>query len=62
MKIFRMAALIFCLSSLAAITVCIFTDWNDRVYLPLALCLGAVGNAFHILSFKREKEEKGIKK
>ena len=62
MKIFRVAALILCLSSLAAVTVCIFTDWNDEVYLPLALCLGTLGNAFHILSFKRGREEKGIKK
>ena len=61
MKPLKISALVFCLASLAAIAVCIFTDWNDGLYLPLALCLGAVGNGINVFSDNRgngRREEK----
>lgn len=62
MKMLKISALVFCLASLAAIAVCIFTDWNDGLYLPLALCLGVVGNGINVFSDNhgkggREKEK-----
>ena len=62
MSFLRITALVLCLASLAAAAVCIFTDWNDGVYLPLALCLRAVGNALHILSARRRKTGKEAKR
>ena len=53
MRFAKITALVFCLASLAAIAVCIFTDWNDGLYLPLALCLGAVGNGINVFSDNR---------
>ena len=62
MKILRIAALTFCLAALAAITVCIFTDWNDDLFLPLGLALSAAGNILNILHCKRDVDEKeGVK-
>lgn len=61
MRFTKITALVFCLASLAAIAVCIFTDWNDGLYLPLALCLGAVGNGINVFSDNRgngRREEK----
>ena len=61
MKMLKISALVFCLASLAAIAVCIFTDWNDGLYLPLALCLSAVGNGINVFSDNRgngRREEK----
>ncbi|MCI6956856.1 MAG: hypothetical protein SPI15_10905 [Candidatus Faecousia sp.] len=55
MKLLRFAALVLCLAALGALAVCIFTDWNDELYLPLALCLGMAGNGINVLSASRKK-------
>ena len=46
MSMFRILALICCLAALAAILVCALTNWNDELFLPLALGLSAAGNIF----------------
>ncbi|MGN0799232.1 MAG: hypothetical protein ACI4NU_02245 [Christensenellales bacterium] len=58
MKILRIAALAFCTAALAAIAVCIFTDWNDDLFLPLGLALSAAGNILNILYNRKEIGEK----
>ena len=58
MKILRIAALAFCLAALAAIAVCIFTDWNDGLFLPLGLALSAAGNILNILYNRKENGKK----
>ena len=55
MKLLRIAALVLCLAALGALSVCIFTDWKDELYLPLALCLGMAGNGINVLSSGRKK-------
>ena len=61
MKILKIISLILCVAALGAVAICIFTDWNDGLYLPLALCLGAVGNGINVFSDNRgngRREEK----
>ncbi len=58
MNLLRIVALGLCLASLAAILICIFTDWNDGLCLPLGLCLSAAGNALNLLANRRDKHGK----
>ena len=58
MKLLRIAALGLCLAALAAILLCIFTDWNDSLFLPLGLCLSVVGNGLNLLANRRHKDGK----
>ena len=58
MRFAKITALVFCLASLAAIAVCIFTDWNDWLYLSLALGLSACGNFINFFSDRRAKNKK----
>lgn len=58
MKIMMIATLAFCLSALAAIAVCIFTDWNDDLFLPLGLALSAAGSIMNNLYSRKENGEK----
>ena len=58
MKFLRIAALAFCLAALAVIAICIFTDWNDDLFLPLGLALSAAGNIMNILYNRKENSEK----
>lgn len=53
MKLLNIAALALCLASLAALAVCIFTDWNDGLCLPLGLFLSAAGNLLNFLSGRK---------
>ena len=61
MKSLKIISLILCVAALGAVAICIFTDWNDGLYLPLALCLSAVGNGINVFSDNRgngRREEK----
>ena len=62
MKTLRFIALFFCLASLASLAVCIFTDWNDGLLLPLALCLSLAGNVLNILANRQDKSRKEMEK
>lgn len=53
MKLLNIAALALCLASLAALAVCIITDWNDGLCLPLGLFLSAAGNLLNFLSGRK---------
>ena len=52
---------LLCLLSLVCVSLCIFTDWNDSLFLILALTLSLVVNLWNVLRFRRKKsgEEKG---
>ena len=59
MKISCGIGLLLCLASLLSVTICIFTDWNDSLFLSLALGLSLVVNVWNVLRFwgKRSGEE-----
>ena len=58
MKTLRVAALVLCAAALAAIAVCIFTDWNDDLFLPIGLAASAAGNILNILYSRKENGQK----
>lgn len=47
--------LLFLLSALVCMGLCIFTDLNDGLFLPLGLGLCALGNLLNIL-YRRKDE------
>ena len=59
MKIEYLVGMFLCLAALVCLAVCLFTDWNDGLFLPLALCLAAAGNLISILRLGKEKKENG---
>ncbi len=59
MKMKYIAGMLLCLAALVCLAVCLFTDWNDGLLLPLALCLAAAGNLINILRLGKEKKENG---
>ena len=59
MKMKYIAGMLLCLAALVCLAVCLFTDWNDGLFLPLALCLAAAGNLINILRLEKEKKENG---
>ena len=58
MKIRRTISLVLCIAGLAAVLICILTDWNDALFLPLGIILSAVTNALNILIVRRTKVSK----
>ena len=49
MKLLWILSLLCCLAAVAAISLCVFTDRNDGLYLPLGLTLSLAGNALVFL-------------
>ena len=58
MKIIRTISLVLCIAGLAAVPLCLLTDWNDALFLPLGIILSAVTNALNILIARRTKVSK----
>ena len=58
MKVLRIVALVSCIFALAAIAICLCTDWNDEMFLYLALVLSAAGNLLNLLC-NRDKNGEG---
>lgn len=58
MNFLRMTALVLCFAALVAVAICIFTDWNDGLFLPLGLCLSVAANIFHTLADRHGKGRK----
>ena len=58
MKMLKIAAPILCLAAVGAIAICILTDWNDGLFLPLALILSAVGNLLNFLCVRKQNGER----
>lgn len=54
----RIVALMLCLMALASIAACIFTQWNDDLFLALGLALISAGNLLGILDGRRDKVKK----
>ena len=47
------------LTAAVFLALCIFTDWNDDVFLPVALCCTCVGSAISlIMQLKARKKGK----
>ena len=61
MKIFSIAAPVFLLFASIAVTLCLLTDWNDGLFLPIGLCMGTVGNICNFLSDRQCREIKEAK-
>ena len=49
MKLLRILSLLCCLAAVAAISLCVFTDRNDGLHLPLGLTLSLAENALVVL-------------
>ena len=49
--------MILCLAALISVTICIFTDWNDNLFLPLALGLSVAGNLLNVLILRKQGKE-----
>ncbi|MDD6966587.1 MAG: hypothetical protein PUK18_03655 [Firmicutes bacterium] len=58
MKLKHLIGMILCLAALASVTICMFTDWNDGLFLPLALGLSVAGNLCNVLPIKWGKNGK----
>ena len=58
MKILRIAALLLCLLALGAVALCVFTDWNDALFLPLAHALSAAGNLLNVMCNRENNAER----
>lgn len=58
MKGKHIIGLLLCLAALASVTICIFTDWNDRLFLPLGLGLSVAGNLCNVLPVGLGKDRK----
>lgn len=58
MNALRIFSLFLSLAALAAIVLCVFTDWNDGLYLPLALVLVTAANALNVLDSRRDRAGK----
>ena len=54
----RIVALMLCLMALAAIAACVFTQWNDDLFLALGLTLSSVGILLDILYSRKDKVKK----
>lgn len=53
--------ILLCLVSLACVFLCICSDWNDSLFLLLALLISIAVNLWNVLHFWRKKsgEESG---
>ncbi|MDD6032915.1 MAG: hypothetical protein PUC47_05435 [Oscillospiraceae bacterium] len=58
MKLLKAVSLTLTLAALAVLTALIFTDWNDAVFLPLALGPSAAANLLHLLFIRRDHTER----
>ena len=61
MKIFSIAAPVFLLFASIAVTLCLLTDWNDGLFLPIGLGMGTAGNICNVLSDRQCREIKEAK-
>ena len=58
MKFLRISAMVFLGASLVPIAICIFTDRNDDLFLPMGLTVSAVGQILNMLYNRRAKRER----
>lgn len=57
MKNLRPAALVLGIAACASVALCMLTDWNDAMFLPLGLCLSAAANLLNALAVRLEQNE-----
>ena len=62
MKLTYIIGLILCFVSLGFVGLCIFTDWNDSLFLILALSLSLMVNLWNVLRFRGRKSREDGKK
>ena len=58
MKLLKAVSLILTLAVLVVLAALILPDWNDAVFLPLALSLSAAANLLHLLFIRRDHTER----
>lgn len=56
MKFLRITTIILFAATLLFLAACLFTDWNDDLFLPLALFFSAAGNLLNLLAVRAGKE------
>ena len=49
--------ILLCLVSLVCVGLCVFTDWNDSLFLMLALLISLAVNVLNVLRFGKKKPE-----
>ena len=57
MKTLQPTALILGIAACASVALCMLTDWNDAMFLPLGLCLSAAANLLNALAVRLEQCE-----
>lgn len=57
MKTLRPTALILGIAACPSVALCMLTDWNDAMFLPLGLCLSAAANLLNALAVRLEQSE-----
>lgn len=62
MKILNIIVLILGLAACAAVAVCLLTDWNDTLFLPLGLSLSVAANALNVLATRWDQGGKERKR
>ena len=56
MKLKYLLGILLCMAGLVTVSICILTDWDDQLFLPLALCFSVAGNLCNVLRFGRGKD------
>ena len=57
MKTLQPTALVLGIAACASVALCMLTDWNDAMVLPLGLCLSAAANLLNALAVRLEQCE-----
>ena len=57
MKLTYLVGLLLCLLALVCVGLCIFTDWNDSLFLMLARLISLAVNVWNVLCFRKKKPE-----
>ena len=55
MKLLRLLSVTLGLDACAAVAICLLTDWNDDLFLPLGLCMSVAANALNVLAVRQDK-------
>ena len=57
MEKLKFIALALGIAACASVALCMLTDWNDAMFLPLGLCLSAAANLLNALAVRLEQSE-----
>lgn len=57
MKTLRPTALVLGIAACPSVALCMLTDWNDAMFLPLGLSLSTAANLLNALAVRLEQSE-----